>query len=228
MIDKANQFKTVVLGMLCLAVIGCATTPQVDPEAELQTQEISMYKAEMETLEQEKQALLEEKSRYSSELQLREAELNQLKNHTDAQKEAIGKRDETINVLSVKIQQQEKMIESKESAIGELKKKQEEVKVVAKTETKAVESTPKGKYHLRIISLPGRDRYEQEVKKIEEHLKKNNISEVTVRKSGSYWVVDIGNFQSYKDSEAVSLQNKMKSYQYEGVPQFRDCLYVKY
>ncbi|MEK7485962.1 MAG: hypothetical protein AABZ60_16690 [Planctomycetota bacterium] len=214
------------LSLLSFAIFGCATGPEVDPEKERQTQELSMMKEELSHLQGENQNLSKEKQEVSVTLDTKNSELDQLKNHTKEQKEALAKRDQMINDLSGTLKTQEEALKEKEAKLSSMKevKKEEAPKPVemAKTET------PKGKYHLRIISLPARERYETYVKKLQEYLVGDKFFDVTARKSGNYWVVDMGNFNSFKDSEAVNLRNKMKDYHYEGVPQFKDCLYVKY
>lgn len=228
--NTANHFSHFIqcastLGLLSFAILGCSTPPTVDSEQERRAQEVSLMKEELSHLQGENQNLAKEKQEVSVALESKNSELDQLKNYTKEQKEALAKRDQMISSLSESLKTQEEALKEKEAKLSSIQvEKKEEPKPVEVAKVEA----PKGKYHLRIISLPARERYESYVKKLQEYLIGDKIADVTARKSGNYWVVDIGNFNSYKDPEAVALRNKMKEYHYEGVPQFKDCLYVKY
>lgn len=130
-----------------------------------------------------------------------------------------------------------------ETAVKEMPKETKEVATAPKSETKTeVAATPKPvspapnkgkKFHLRVISLPHHEYYYKQACAIAEFIKKTEgldyaITRTANDKSKTYWVVDVGGFDSMKNEDAKKLQSKIQNTKYEGILQFRDAYYVAY
>jgi hypothetical protein len=224
-------------GSAGILLAGCSLFgPSVDPEKQKQSQELSLVRAEIMQIQAENRTLNEKNQRVLSQVENQSSQLDQLKNHTQDQQDALRRRDDMINDLTNRVQDQERRLSEKQNELVVLKTQVEAppVQVVSQPAPPApvmeapVESSQKGPYHLRIVSLPGNDRYEKYLKELKEHLARKSVSDIVVRKSGSYWVMDIGYFDSYKDGDAVALRDKIRGLDYEGRKQFKDCYYVKY
>lgn len=85
-----------------------------------------------------------------------------------------------------------------------------------------------GKYHLRIISLPGNAQGEKTAQEMARFLSSQNIANATPRKSGNFWVIDVGHFDSIRSSDATSLKEKVRGMRYKGIEQFRSAYFAQY
>jgi hypothetical protein len=94
--------------------------------------------------------------------------------------------------------------------------------------TAGASSGGQGKYHLRIISLPGDARHGQLVQEMAQFLRAQGVQDVNPRRSGQFWVIDIGNFSSIRSPEAVSVKNKVRDLKYRGIQQFKSAYFAEY
>lgn len=85
-------------------------------------------------------------------------------------------------------------------------------------------------YTLRLIALDQRPYYHAQCTKIEDLLKKNDVSDVFIyeasdKKGNKYWVVDAGRFDSETSTEAKEFAEKMRGMKFEGRTQFTQAYY---
>lgn len=124
--------------------------------------------------------------------------------------------------------------EAKEAAAGRTEGQEAPVREVGLADEQpqeggVVEAPARGLYHLRIISLPANDFNAASVREIARWLTEDKqIPDVVARRSGDYWVVDIGHFQSIRDADAVALKHAIRGMRYRGVTQFRSAYFAKY
>ena len=87
-----------------------------------------------------------------------------------------------------------------------------------KVEKKKLEA----QYYLRIISLNDHEYYAAMIRKMAEQLKQKGIYNSFVRKSGNYWVLDIGPYVSIRSEEAIKMKEIIINTPFQGVYQYKN------
>ena len=224
-------------------LVGCSST---------KTKTIQQQEAKIRSLSNENNMLVDQNRQLASERDLYQAkfESSQHAGETRAQTEmalrqVISAKDKQIAYAQQQAQLNAQRAASAEAKYGKAMATRSKPPVVVAygggsnsggAATGALGSKPGatgarsggGKYHLRIISLPGDARHQKIVQEMASFLRSKGIQDVNPRRSGRFWVIDIGNFASIRSSQAVALKNKVRGLSYRGVKQFRSAYFAEY
>lgn len=199
--------------MALLMLGGCANTAMKE-EVRRKDRKIKSLNAELGLLREKNDQVARERDAYRSKFQSSSQALDAHKTTQMRTQQLLASKDDQIAVLKRSQPSRRPSARSSGSA--------------GKSSKVARSSGPKGRYHLRIISLPDNSHNRKVVQDIASFLKSRGIQEVVPRKSGKFWVVDIGHFQSIRTSEARDLKKTVRSMRYKGIRQFKDAIYVPY
>lgn len=90
-------------------------------------------------------------------------------------------------------------------------------------------ATGTGPFHLRIISLPATEINAAIVRDIALALERDKgIAGAVARRSGDFWVVDVGTFASIRAPEAVALKHQLRTMRYKGRQEFATAYFAQY
>ena len=213
--------------LLILATLGCAESPAVSEKrlstVEQTARDLAQRDVEVVHLQQTNRELAVEQERLRVDLASRGAEIDSLRAE-------LSRREGALD-------QKERGILAYHEEVSRLRRQMEVPVPVELTKGAGVapglsdldEARKKmGPYHLRIIALPRNPSSEDAIRDIASYLEDQGIEDIRCRTSGSYWVVDIGNFDSPTNLYALRLKDRILDLEYEHRRQFSSAYFVTY
>jgi hypothetical protein len=225
-----SMMKGAVLGFVVVLAGGCASGPSHEDQLADRDQEIQSLGME---LNQAKHDLVREKHDsvvVTNDLVSRDREVETLRETVDAQQRVIEEKEQKAELYGRLASTYQERTQKAESEADRLRQASAGPSAVPSpiVEIEPEPELPRGKVHLRIISLPKNEPNRDAIDEIASFLEERRITDVVARASGNFWVIDIGFFPSTGVSDAVSLRQDIRSMKFQGVRQFEDSIFVTY
>lgn len=231
--------KTLPLLLAVTALVGCGSNAEMEQKLRVQDAKIKSLSNDNNLLADQNRALQGERDVYKARYQATQSTVNGLQSQLQTTSELVRSKD--AQVARERQIAAEARADAKAAKLAAAKTivnvpqyggAQTAAHVPAGSQGSLTgsgsSSSGKGKYHLRIISLPGGSRNEKTIREMESYLKSKGIRDVVARKSGSYWVIDIGHFNSIRSSDATALKTRIRGMRYKGIRQFSSAYFAQY